>query len=74
MSTLSFNLRAAPTQVLDLSALIPSKLASLSLGDIARGMNDYFQSRKIAASSISCLYYLALAILLTIMTVQLWPD
>lgn len=36
MSTLSFNLRAAPTQVLDLSALIPSKLASLSLGDIAR--------------------------------------
>ncbi|MGE0024050.1 MAG: formylmethanofuran dehydrogenase subunit C [Hyphomicrobium sp.] len=36
MSTLSFNLRAAPTIALDLSALIPSKLAGLSLGDIAR--------------------------------------
>ncbi|WP_295558490.1 formylmethanofuran dehydrogenase subunit C [uncultured Hyphomicrobium sp.] len=36
MSTLSFNLRTAPTEVLDLSALIPSKLAQLSLGDVAR--------------------------------------
>jgi formylmethanofuran dehydrogenase subunit C len=36
MSTLSFNLRAAPTEVLDLSALIPSRLAALSPGDIAR--------------------------------------
>ncbi len=36
MSTLSFNLRAAPKQVLDLSPLIPSKLAPLSPGEIAR--------------------------------------
>ncbi|MCC7252410.1 formylmethanofuran dehydrogenase subunit C [Hyphomicrobium sp.] len=36
MSTLSFTLRAAPTQVLDLSALIPSKLAGLSTGGIER--------------------------------------
>jgi formylmethanofuran dehydrogenase subunit C len=36
MSTLSFTLRAAPTQALDLSALVPSKLAGLSLGDIER--------------------------------------
>lgn len=36
MSTLSFTLRAAPTQALDLSQLIPSKLAGLSLGDIER--------------------------------------
>lgn len=36
MSTLSFSLRAAPTQALDLSALVPSKLAGLPLGDIER--------------------------------------
>ena len=36
MSTLSFTLRAAPAQAVDLSALIPSKLAGLSAGDIAR--------------------------------------
>ena len=36
MSTLSFTLRAAPTVVLDLSALLPSKLAGLSLGDVER--------------------------------------
>lgn len=36
MSTLSFSLRAAPTQALDLSALIPSKLAGLATGDIER--------------------------------------
>ena len=34
MSTLSFSLRQAPTQPINLSALIPSKLAGLSLGDI----------------------------------------
>ncbi len=34
MSTLSFSLRQAPTQVLDLSPLIPSRLAGLSTGDI----------------------------------------
>lgn len=36
MSTLSFTLRAAPTQALDLSQLIPSKLAGLSVVDIER--------------------------------------
>jgi formylmethanofuran dehydrogenase subunit C len=36
MSTLSFTLRAAPTQALDLSGLVPSKLAGLSVGDIER--------------------------------------
>lgn len=36
MSTLSFSLRAAPTQALDLSALIPARLAGLSTGDIER--------------------------------------
>jgi len=36
MSTLSFTLRAAPTQALNLSSLIPSKLAGLSTGDIER--------------------------------------
>jgi hypothetical protein len=44
-----------------------------ALKDIARGMNGYFQSRKIAASSISCLYYLALAVTLAIMAFELWP-
>ena len=44
-----------------------------ALRDIARGMNGYFQSRKIAASSISCLYYLALAVTLAIMAFELWP-
>ncbi|HEX2841140.1 formylmethanofuran dehydrogenase subunit C [Hyphomicrobium sp.] len=34
MSTLSFTLRQAPTQALDLSALIPSRLAGLSTSDI----------------------------------------
>ncbi len=34
MSTLSFKLRQAPTQTLDLSALVPSKLAGLSIGAI----------------------------------------
>lgn len=34
MSTLTFTLRAAPTRVLDLSALIPSKLAGLSVRDV----------------------------------------
>lgn len=36
MSTLSFSLRSAPAHPLDLSALIPSKLAGLSLGEIER--------------------------------------
>lgn len=36
MSTLSFTLRAPLTGVLDLSALIPSRLAGLSTGDIER--------------------------------------
>lgn len=36
MSTLTFTLRAAPAEALDLSALIPSRLAGLSLGDIER--------------------------------------
>jgi len=45
-----------------------------ALRDIARGMNAYFQSRKIAASSISCLYYLALAVTLAIMAIQVWPG
>jgi hypothetical protein len=45
-----------------------------ALRDIAHGMNDYFQSRKIGASSISCVYYLALALMFSIMTVQVWPD
>jgi hypothetical protein len=45
-----------------------------ALRDIANGMNDYFQSRRISASSISCLYYLALSVMLAIMTVQVWPD
>ena len=45
-----------------------------ALRDIAHGMNDYFQSRKIAASSISCLYYLALALMFAIMTMQVWPE
>lgn len=34
MSTLSFTLRAAPTQPVNLGALIPSKLAGLSTGEI----------------------------------------
>lgn len=34
MSTLSFTLRQAPTQALDLSALIPARLAGLSTGDM----------------------------------------
>lgn len=34
MSTLSFTLRNAPTRKVDLSALLPSKLAGLSLADI----------------------------------------
>jgi len=45
-----------------------------ALRDIARGMNDYFQSRKIAASSISCLYYVALGITFAIMAFQIWPS
>jgi hypothetical protein len=45
-----------------------------ALRSIARGMNDYFQSRKIAASSISCLYYLALAVMFGIMSFQVWPE
>jgi len=45
-----------------------------ALRDIARGMNDYFQSRKIGASSISSIYYFALAVMLAIMTVQVWPQ
>jgi formylmethanofuran dehydrogenase subunit C len=36
MSTLSFTLRQAPHQVVDLSALLPSKLAGLSSSDIER--------------------------------------
>ena len=36
MSTLSFTLRAAPSQPINLSALIPSKLAGLSVGEIER--------------------------------------
>lgn len=34
MSALSFTLRQAPTSAIDLSALIPSRLASLSVGEI----------------------------------------
>lgn len=45
-----------------------------ALKDIARGMNNYFQSRKIAASSISCLYYVALAVTLAIMAFEVWPE
>jgi hypothetical protein len=45
-----------------------------ALRDIARGMNDYFQSRKIAASTISCLYYLALSLMFAIMAFQVWPN
>ena len=45
-----------------------------ALKDIARGMNAYFQSRKIAASSISCLYYLALAVIFVIMAFEVWPH
>jgi hypothetical protein len=44
-----------------------------ALKAIARGMNAYFQSRKIAASSISCLYYLALAVTFAIMAFEVWP-
>ena len=36
MSTLSFTLRDAPTRQVNLSALIPSRLAGLSLGDIEK--------------------------------------
>jgi formylmethanofuran dehydrogenase subunit C len=36
MSTLSFTLRAAPTQPVNLSALTPSRLAGLSTGEIER--------------------------------------
>jgi hypothetical protein len=45
-----------------------------ALRDIARGMNGYFQSRKIAASSVSWLYYVALGVTLAIMAMQVWPD
>jgi hypothetical protein len=45
-----------------------------ALRDIARGMNAYFQSRKIAASSIACLYYLALALTFAIMAFELWTE
>ena len=45
-----------------------------ALRDIARGMNGYFNSRKIAASSISSIYYLALAVTFAIMAVEVWPK
>jgi hypothetical protein len=45
-----------------------------ALRNIARGMNDYFQSRKIAASSISSLYYVALGITFGIMALEIWPK
>jgi len=42
--------------------------------DIARGMNAYFTSRKVGASSIAFTYYLFLAVMLAIMAFQLWPE
>ena len=45
-----------------------------TLRHIARGMNDYFESRKIATSTIACMYYLALGLMFAAMAYQLWPD
>jgi hypothetical protein len=42
--------------------------------DIARAMNHYFQSRKIATYQIASVYYLALALMLAIMAYQLRPG
>jgi hypothetical protein len=45
-----------------------------TLREIARAMNDYFESRKIATYQIACIYYLALALMLSILAWEVWAG